>query len=86
MKIEDLINDQVEFRNRIDLLTLDFQLIIMDYIKRLTNQPSIIDNERKISVKNNIEYCVDALQIIQKELDVDIVTDQASSEANITKN
>ena len=82
MKIEDLINDQVEFRNRIDLLTLDFQLIIMDYIKRLTNQPSIIDNERKISVKNNIEYCVDALQIIQKELDIDIVTDQAPSEAN----
>jgi|688.fasta_scaffold835969_3 hypothetical protein len=86
MKIEDLINDQVEFRNRIDLLTLDFQLIIMDYIKRLTNQPSIIDNERKISVKNNIEYCVDALQIIQKELDIDIVTDQAPSEANAIKN
>lgn len=86
MKIEDLINDQVEFRNRIDLLTLDFQLIIMDYIKRLTNQPSIIDNERKISVKNNIEYCVDALQIIQKELDIDIVTDQAQSEANAIKN
>jgi hypothetical protein len=86
MKIEDLINDQVEFRNRIDLLTLDFQLIIMDYIKRLTKQPSIIDNERKISVKNNIEYCVDALQIIQKELDIDIVTDQVPSEANAIKN
>lgn len=86
MKIEDLINDQVEFRNRVDLLTLDFQLIIMDYIKRLTNQPSIIDNERKISVKNNIEYCVDALRIIQKELDIDIVTDQAPSKANAIKN
>lgn len=68
MKIEDLINDQVEFRNRIDLLTLDFQLIIMDYIKRLTKQPSIIDDERKISVKNNIEYCINALQIIQEEI------------------
>ena len=86
MKIEDLINDQVEFRNRIDLLTLDFQLIIMDYIKRLTKQPSIIDNERKISVKNNIEYCANALRIIQEELDIDIVLEQSTSEANITKN
>lgn len=68
MKIENLIDNQVEFRNRIDLLTIDFQLVIMDYIKCLTNQPSIIDNERKISVKNNIEYCINALQIIQEEI------------------
>jgi hypothetical protein len=68
MKIEDLINDQAKFRSNIELVGLDFQLIVMDYIKRLTKQSSLIDNERRISVKNNIEYCLNALQLIYNEL------------------
>lgn len=68
MSMENLINGQNEFRNKIDLLSVDFQLIVMDYVKRLTKQPSMIDNERKISIKNNIEYCISALQTIHEEL------------------
>lgn len=86
MRIENLIDNQVEFRNRIDLLALDFQLIIMNYIKRLTKQPSIMDNERRTSLQNNVQYCINALQAIQEELNINIAMNQVQSEENVIKN
>ncbi len=68
MNIEDIINNQNQFRDRIDLLTIDFSVIAMNFVKNKMGNNFILDNDRKNAIQSNIEYLSNVLDVLKEEL------------------